>query len=90
MSETATPLNLRAVEHALDTHKIWVRMNNGRYWRVRRNGQTKIWIKSPKRFSIPIKAGLRAYGYLNQLSEIGLGNPQDKPEFLVTDHDPNN
>jgi|6_EtaG_2_1085325.scaffolds.fasta_scaffold48392_1 hypothetical protein len=34
--------------------------------RFRRNGKTKTWITRPEEFSVPVKRGLREYGYLTQ------------------------
>ena len=35
-------------------------------WKVHRNGITKRWKRAPERFYIPIKFGLRGYGYLTE------------------------
>lgn len=35
---------------------------------VRRNGRTRLWKRSPNRFTIPIKHGLREHGYINDLN----------------------
>lgn len=77
------------IEQALDKGFLWALMSNGRYWRLRRNGATKLWKTRPSEFRIPVKAGLRSYGYIDHVCPIGLGNPQDKPLILVTSHDPN-
>jgi hypothetical protein len=55
-------MTLPEIEAALAAGHIFARMSNGREWRVRRNGQTKIWKTRPGEFRIPVKAGLRAYG----------------------------
>ena len=34
--------------------------------RFRRNGKTKTWERSPLEFRIPVKRGLREYGYITQ------------------------
>ena len=34
--------------------------------RFRRNGKTKTWVRSPEEFRIPVKRGLREYGYITQ------------------------
>jgi len=34
--------------------------------RFRRNGKTKTWVRSPLEFRIPVKRGLREYGYITQ------------------------
>ena len=76
-------------EQALDRGDIWALMRNGRYWRLRRNGQTKLWKTWPMEFRIPVKAGLKSCGGMTHTSIIGLPNPQDRPDFLVSSHDPN-
>jgi len=34
--------------------------------RFRRNGKTKTWITRPDEFRVPVKRGLREYGYITQ------------------------
>jgi hypothetical protein len=85
----ATNVDRTTVEQALERGFIWALMGNGRYWRLRRNGATKTWKTRPNEFRIPVKAGLKSCGYLDHDSAIGLGNPQDRPNFVVTSHDPN-
>ncbi len=34
--------------------------------RFRRNGKTKTWVRSPDEFRIPVKRGLKEYGYITQ------------------------
>ena len=81
--------NRSAVENALDAGIVWALMGNFRYWRVRRNGKTKTWKTRPGEFRIPVKAGLRSYGYLMHDSKLGIANPQDRPDFLISSEDPN-
>lgn len=57
-------LTIQAVENLLDRGKIETEMNNGRWWCLRRNGQTKLWKTRPMEFSIPVKAGLRSCAYI--------------------------
>ena len=52
---------LEQLETALDSGLLEGRMTNGRWWRLRRNGQTKRWKRNPERFRLPIKAGFRVY-----------------------------
>lgn len=54
------------IERALDSSQLWVAINNGSYWVARRNGATRLWVKSPWRFRIPFKYGLRGYGQIDQ------------------------
>jgi len=61
----AVTINQSNVEYLLERGMLEVAMNSGRYWwTIRRNGATKKWKTDPKRMRIPIKAGLRTYGYL--------------------------
>lgn len=57
-------LTIQAVEHLLDSGQIETKMNNGKWWRLRRNGQTKLWKTRPMEFSIPVKTGLRSCAYI--------------------------
>ena len=50
------------VEQLLDAGLLEVEMNNGRWWRIRRNGQTKRWKRDPQRIYLPFKAGMKVYG----------------------------
>jgi hypothetical protein len=59
---TVTPKN---VDEVLDAGELEVKMSHGKWWRVRRNGQTKTWKRSD-RFRIPTKAGMWAYGAITQ------------------------
>jgi hypothetical protein len=60
------PSDLAAIEAALDSGRVQAEMTNGRWWRVRRNGRTKLWKTRPGEFRIPIKAGLRSCAYLTE------------------------
>lgn len=37
-----------------------------RVYRWRRNGKTKVWVKSPNSFRVPVKYGLRGYNYIDE------------------------
>ncbi len=80
-------MHQHAVERALDNGHVWVRMATGRYWKLRRNGQTKTWKTRPDEYRIPVKAGMRAHGYITQASQFGTA--ADRADFVVTEHDPN-
>jgi hypothetical protein len=60
------PSDLAAIEAALDSGRVQAEMTNGRWWRVRRNGRTKLWKTRPGQWRIPIKAGLRSCAYLTE------------------------
>ena len=57
--------------HALDHGCLWIKMNNGRYWRLRRNGRTQTWKRNVSRFRIPVKMGM--YGYSEITNETAIG-----------------
>lgn len=52
-------------ETALDTGRLFVAMQNGNWWKARRNGATKTWKTRPTEFRIPFKCGLRTCGALD-------------------------
>lgn len=49
-------------ERALDSGRVGVRMMNGRVWKARRNGRTRLWKRDAERWAVPIKFGLRHCG----------------------------
>lgn len=57
-------------EAALDSHRLYAVMQNGRHWIARRNGATKVWKTRPNEYRIPVKTGLSCYGYVTQLSVL--------------------
>jgi hypothetical protein len=70
-SETAALemiMTLQVCEAALDGGRLFGYMGNGRWWKLRRNGRTKLWERDPSRWQIPVKAGLRAYGTISDLT----------------------
>jgi hypothetical protein len=62
------PSDLAAIEAALDSGRVQAEMANGRWWRVRRNGRTKLWKTRPGQWRIPIKAGLRSHAYITEFN----------------------
>jgi len=63
-------LSLLKIEEALDSGliEVEVRVHPSRWWTAKRNGQTKTWVTRPADFRIPIKAGLKAYGYITPVT----------------------
>ena len=59
-------LTLSELESLLDHGQVECLMGSGRWWRLRRNGQTKRWKTRPAAFRIPVKAGLRSCTYLTE------------------------
>lgn len=59
------------VRYELEHGSLWVRMSNGRYWRLRANGATKLWKRDAFRYRIPVKAGMYVYSEITNETEIG-------------------
>src|SRR5580692_7252066 len=75
------------VRTEIDHGSIWVRMNSGRYWRVRANGATKLWKRDAFRYRIPVKAGLKVYTEITNETEIGAFDSD--ATFIASSTDPN-
>jgi len=58
------------LEAALKDGSLFVTMTNGREYRARRNGETKLWKRDADRFSIPFKVGLKVCGRLTEASLV--------------------
>lgn len=58
------PTQLAAVESVLDSGAVVVQATSGNYWRVRRNGATKLWRTRPGHYRIPVKMGFRDHGWI--------------------------
>lgn len=71
MDSAIIETDIASIEHALAHGCLWVKMVNGRYWRLRRNGCTKRWKRDLYRFRIPVKAGLKAYASITNETVIG-------------------
>lgn len=56
-----TGLTLDQIERLLDTGQLTFAVAPNRHWRVRRNGRTQRWKRTPTRFRIPVKIGFRNY-----------------------------
>lgn len=74
------------IETALASGNLWAAMRNGRYWRLRRNGATKLWKTRPDEFRIPVKAGLKSYGHIDEMSKVTTDKSGD---FIISASDPN-
>ena len=75
---------LEEIETALANGHLWARMGGGRFWRLRRNGATKRWKREPSRFRIPVKAGLRSCGEVNEGSNVSR-NRATASNFLISE-----
>lgn len=78
--------NRLGIENALACCNIWAKMTNGRYWRVRRNGATKLWVTRPDQFRIPVKAGFKSYGYIDHTSIVRMAEAFDaeSADFVIS------
>jgi hypothetical protein len=63
-----TPITRDNIDTLLDTCSIEVAMTSGRWWRIRRNGATRRWRRTPDRIRIPIKYGYFGYGAITSQS----------------------
>jgi hypothetical protein len=52
------------LESALDSGKLFVKMNRGNSQRARRNGKTVTWKTRPGDYRIPFKHGFKGYGQI--------------------------
>jgi hypothetical protein len=77
------------VEDALDRGHLWMAVG-GRWWRCRRNGQTKTWKRDEARWKVPIKAGWKVYDTLTQAIVVTIpGGQFGACPFMITHLDPN-
>lgn len=75
------------VRYEINDGAIWLRMNSGRYWRVRCNGATKLWKRDAWRYRIPVKAGLKVYAEIT--NETTIGTFDSDYAFIASSTDPN-
>jgi hypothetical protein len=77
----------------LDAGHIWARITMGggshrhRYWKLRRNGATKLWKRDLFRYRIPVKAGMYVYAEITNETEIGTFD--SSAAFIYSSADPN-
>ena len=89
VTETFPQLSIKPtlsdIERALDTSKLLVRMNSGRLWRCRRNGKTQLWQRTPGKFRIPVKDGLRVYSEITEatIEAYDLSVDRDLADFVI-------
>lgn len=55
------------LEEALDSGRLEVRMSHGKWWKARRNGQTRMNRQMPGTFAVPCKIGFNKYMTLTQI-----------------------
>ena len=54
--------------------------------RWRRNGATKTWKRTPGKFQVPVKFGLRAYDYIDEINQEWVHAVEDCPLNPIHDH----
>ena len=86
-----TNVTQQYLENSLYNGELWCSMRSGRFWRARRNGQTKTWKTRPGEWRIPVKAGLRSCGAIWHSSTVAIvGEPNWRAaEFVISRGDPN-
>lgn len=57
-----TKITTATIDKLLDEGRLEIKMKNGNWWQLRRNGATKRWKREPERFYVGVKAGLKVYG----------------------------
>ena len=75
------------VRYEIEHGSIWIRMNSGRYWKVRCNGATQLWKRDLFRYRIPVKAGMYLYTEITNKTEIGTFDSDYA--FICSRTDPN-
>jgi hypothetical protein len=66
MMTITKPITRENLDNYLDGGVLYIAMTNGKWYRVRRNGKTKLWKSDASKFRLPIKYGFRHYGYLDE------------------------
>ncbi len=74
--------------YELDHGSLWIKMSNGRYWKLRRNGAVQRWKRDPFRYRIPVKAGLKVYAEITNDIEIGTFD-STSAAIIASQTDPN-
>ncbi len=64
------PIDKADYEQALDAGKLYAKATAGAWWLARRNGRTKLWKRTPDKYRIPIKTGLRQHQEITHLSNV--------------------
>lgn len=51
----------------------------------RRNGSTQTWVTRPAHYRVPVKYGLRTYGYIEAPEMVAVGAPSGDSVFAPAD-----
>lgn len=86
----ATPITRQNVDAILDAGQLYAAIKNGKWYRLRRNGQTKRWKRDKSRIHVPFKYGLYGYGQITENDFTVLRPFQDHDnaanDLLCSDH----
>ena len=72
-------ISRRELEAMLDSGRLELLLNNGRWIKARRNGKTQTWKTRPSEFRIPLKYGFSGYAEITH-RDIG----HDNSRFRIT------
>lgn len=76
------------IELALAEGRLWALMGNGRYYRGRSNGATKLWKTRPSEYRIPVKAGFKACGAITHNDTVGAGRGSCANFVITAEYEP--
>ena len=76
-------MELSEIESALDAGRISVRMRNGKFWKVRRNGVTKRWVRKPNEFRIPVMFGFRGHDAITHCDTVEIFKQGDNNGYVI-------
>lgn len=54
-----TPITRDNIDALLDAGRLEIAMASGNWWRLRRNGATKRWVRDASRIRVPMKMSFR-------------------------------
>lgn len=74
------PKTRAEIEAALDSCRLFVAMDRGAWWQLRRNGTTRVWARQPGSYRIPCKVGFRGFVQITQDYPTGLLRVADTRE----------
>jgi hypothetical protein len=66
VQEPTTDITRSNIDALLDAKEIYVLMNSGNWWAIKRNGKTQRWKRDASRIRVPFKTGLYQYGAITE------------------------
>lgn len=77
------PFTRHDLESALDSGRLEVQWQNGKWYAVRRNGRTKLWKTRPEWFRIPCKSGFRDQFAIGDESRLDVAHYPSSPYLRI-------